>query len=53
MPLITSISDRMLALELGSVLVEGDPDAVINDPQVVSSYLGTTTEVINRSGGAR
>ena len=50
MPLITSIADRIIALELGSVIVEGEPDAVINDPRVVASYLGTTEEVIQRSG---
>jgi branched-chain amino acid transport system ATP-binding protein len=52
MPLITGISDRMLALDLGTKVVEGDPDAVINHPTVVASYLGTTDAVINRSGGA-
>jgi ABC-type branched-subunit amino acid transport system ATPase component/sugar phosphate permease len=50
MPLITSISDRMLALELGRTVVEGEPDAVVNDERVIASYLGTTDEVINRSG---
>ncbi|HUF33588.1 MAG TPA: MFS transporter [Acidimicrobiales bacterium] len=50
MPLITSISDRMLALDLGQTVVEGSPDDVVNDPQVVSSYLGTSEEVIYRSG---
>jgi ABC-type branched-subunit amino acid transport system ATPase component/predicted MFS family arabinose efflux permease len=50
MPLITSISDRMLALDLGRTVVEGDPDEVVQHPQVVASYLGTTDEVINRSG---
>jgi ABC-type branched-subunit amino acid transport system ATPase component/MFS family permease len=52
MPLITSISDRMLALDLGQVVVEGTPDEVVNHPQVVASYLGTTEEVISRSGSA-
>ena len=50
MPLITSISDRMLALELGQVIAEGPPHEVVEHPGVVASYLGTTTEVINRSG---
>jgi ABC-type branched-subunit amino acid transport system ATPase component/MFS family permease len=49
MPLISSISDRMLALELGQKVVEGPPRQVIEDPRVVASYLGTTDEVINRS----
>jgi branched-chain amino acid transport system ATP-binding protein len=50
MGLVTSISDRMLALELGSIIAEGTPDEVIRDPQVVSSYLGGDLAVIQRSG---
>jgi branched-chain amino acid transport system ATP-binding protein len=50
MPLITSISDEIVALELGAVIVRGEPDDVINHPRVVASYLGTSVEVINRSG---
>jgi branched-chain amino acid transport system ATP-binding protein len=51
MPLITGISDELIALELGAVVAQGSPDAVVNDPQVVEGYLGTTEEVIQRSGG--
>jgi ABC-type branched-subunit amino acid transport system ATPase component len=40
MPLITSISDEILALDLGSVVLRGTPEAVISDPHVVESYLG-------------
>jgi branched-chain amino acid transport system ATP-binding protein len=50
MPLIRSISDRLVALELGQVVAEGDPDSVIHDPRVVEGYLGGTLEVIERSG---
>ena len=50
MPLIQGISDRMIALELGRVLTEGTPQEVVNDPRVVSSYLGGSEVVINRSG---
>jgi ABC-type branched-subunit amino acid transport system ATPase component/MFS family permease len=50
MPLIQGISDRMVALELGRVLTEGTPQEVVNDPRVVSSYLGGSEVVINRSG---
>lgn len=52
MPLITSISDRLVALNLGAVLVEGLPDEVVRHPDVVSSYLGSTEAVIARSGAA-
>ncbi len=50
MPLITSISDEMVALELGAVIAQGKPDEVVNHPRVVESYLGGSDVVINRSG---
>jgi ABC-type branched-subunit amino acid transport system ATPase component/predicted MFS family arabinose efflux permease len=50
MPLITSVSDRMIALELGHPIVEGTPTEVTTDPRVVSSYLGGDLASINRSG---
>ena len=50
MPLISSISDELLALELGSVVACGPPDEVLRDPRVVEGYLGTTEETIMRSG---
>ncbi len=52
MPLITGISDRMIALELGHPIVEGTPSEVTTDPRVVSSYLGGDLAVINRSGAS-
>ncbi len=50
MPLITGLSDRMIALELGAPIVEGTPTEVTTDPRVVSSYLGGDMATINRSG---
>jgi len=52
MPLITSISDEIIALELGAVMCQGTPDEVISNPQVISSYLGGDLTVIQRSGVA-
>jgi ABC-type branched-subunit amino acid transport system ATPase component/ABC-type branched-subunit amino acid transport system permease subunit len=49
MPLIMSISDRVYCLEAGSIIAEGDPEAVRNDPLVVASYLGTDERAIDRS----
>ena len=50
MPLIRSVSDRLLALELGTVVAIGQPEDVIRDPRVVASYLGSDEATINRSG---
>jgi ABC-type branched-subunit amino acid transport system ATPase component len=50
MPLITGLSDQMIALDLGTVVLQDVPDVVISDQHVVSSYLGGDTSVIQRSG---
>ena len=50
MPLIMSVSDELIALELGAVVTRGAPLDVVEHPQVVASYLGTSDEVIRRSG---
>jgi branched-chain amino acid transport system ATP-binding protein len=49
-PLLTSISDRMIALDLGRVVTCGSPSEVINHPDVVSSYLGDSDVAVARSG---
>jgi ABC-type branched-subunit amino acid transport system ATPase component len=50
MPLITNISDEILALETGQVLTRGKPDEVLHDPRLVAAYLGTDRAVLERSG---
>jgi ABC-type branched-subunit amino acid transport system ATPase component len=55
MPLINSLSDRLLALDLGRLVADGAPAAVMRHPAVVASYLGGDPAAIARSGstGAR
>jgi len=50
LPLLTSIADRMIALNLGEVIAEGDPADVVRHPAVIASYLGTTESTVARSG---
>ena len=53
MPLVTSVSDELIALETGRVIVQGTPKEVTNDPRVVEAYLGTDERVVARSGAIR
>jgi branched-chain amino acid transport system ATP-binding protein len=50
MPLIRSISDEIMALDLGQVIAHDAPDVVLHDPRVVASYLGTNDAAVARSG---
>ena len=50
MPLVTAVSDRLVAMDQGRVIAAGDPGAVLHHPDVVASYLGTDEAVIARSG---
>ena len=40
MKLIRSVSDRLVAMDLGRVLLSGAPDEVLSDQRVVTAYLG-------------
>jgi ABC-type branched-subunit amino acid transport system ATPase component len=40
-PLLLSIADRLVAMDLGRVIADGPPAEVVRHPAVVSSYLGS------------
>ncbi|MCY4492462.1 MAG: branched-chain amino acid ABC transporter permease/ATP-binding protein [Acidimicrobiaceae bacterium] len=52
MPLLSSVCDRLVAMETGSVIAQGTPSEVQADPAVVRSYLGGDLTAIARSGPA-
>jgi branched-chain amino acid transport system ATP-binding protein len=50
MPLISAVSDELIALERGTYLTRGRPEDVLNDERVIESYLGGTEAAVRRSG---
>jgi branched-chain amino acid transport system ATP-binding protein len=48
-PLMLSVADRVVALDLGNKIADGDPQTAVHDPAVVESYLGGGVAVA-RSG---
>ena len=49
-PMITSMSDRIIAMDGGRIIAFDKPEVVTRNPAVVESYLGTDAMAIGRSG---
>ena len=49
-PFVSSVADRLIAMDQGRVVTTGEPSAVLAHPLVVESYLGTSGAAIARSG---
>jgi branched-chain amino acid transport system ATP-binding protein len=52
MDLVFSFAKRMTVLVNGTVLTEGEPDSIANDPQVKAVYLGHGDEINEAIDGA-
>ena len=52
MDVVTSICDRVVVLSYGEVISEGEPQAAISHPSVVSAYLGERAAKRHQAGSA-
>lgn len=50
MALVSSVADRLVAMDQGVVVTEGRPEAVLAHPDVLAAYLGTGSAGRHRSG---
>jgi branched-chain amino acid transport system ATP-binding protein len=50
MPLISAVSDELIAFDQGQLVVRGTADDVLSDERVIESYLGDVEAAVNRSG---
>ena len=44
MAVVGRLARRVVVLDRGRIIADGDPDAIANDPLVIASYLGTTSQ---------
>ena len=42
MQMVADLSDRIHVLDYGRTIADGRPEIVLNDPEVLRAYIGTT-----------
>jgi branched-chain amino acid transport system ATP-binding protein len=52
MPLISAVSDELIALDRGGLILRGAARVVLEDERVIESYLGGSEAAFNRSGSS-
>jgi len=52
-PLVFQLCSKVVVLELGSVVAEGTPEAIREDPRALAAYLGASEEALAVSGPHR
>ncbi|MGK4198101.1 ABC transporter ATP-binding protein [Fusobacterium sp. HC1336] len=50
MKLVLGICERLIVLDHGTIIASGDPQKVVNDPAVVTAYLGKDDDEIDEEG---
>ena len=48
MEVVMDISHRVLVLDYGQIIAEGDPVAIANNPKVIAAYLGSKEDELTR-----